>query len=142
MFGRGFFIVRLLATLLLIGLLIVGGTALYRAGFTQGYAQAALTATKDAPQAAPGYLGYPGWMYPGFGFFPFMMFPGMFFFGLLFFFVVVGLFRFAIFGPRRWGYPPMGAHGEHGHGYPPPWARGWSQNEPEAGKQEPEKSSE
>ncbi len=111
MFGR-FSIWRFLFTLLMIGLLVAGGVALYQFAFGQGY-QAAIVASGSAggsgTTAQPAYPGYlPWWPVFGFPFFfpPFGIFLGI---GLIFFlfFIVGGLFRF---GSRRywrdWGGHP------------------------------------
>ena len=128
MFGERSFFFRLLAALLLISLLVAAGTLVYRAGFSQGYANGAAISSGEggqtAPPAGPGYLYYPyygrGFFGPRFGFFPFFPIIGFFFFGLLFF----GLLRF-LFWPRRWGYPG------HWRGYgPPPWAGEGPQGSP------------
>jgi hypothetical protein len=131
MFRIGSIILRVLAALLLIGLLVGGGMAVYRAGFAQGYAVGASSATAGGAEVAPGgaplspyYPYYPGMMYPHFGFFPFMPLGGLCLFGLLIFFAFGALLR----GPRHWGHhawahgPEGGPHG-HWHGYPPPWAK-------------------
>ncbi|OQY17966.1 MAG: hypothetical protein B6I35_13770 [Anaerolineaceae bacterium 4572_32.2] len=51
-----------LATLLVVGLLIMGGTSIYRSGQSQGYMMGRLSAGDDGAMApyAPYYTGYPG----------------------------------------------------------------------------------
>jgi hypothetical protein len=134
MFRFGSFIVRLLLALVLIGLLVAGGTALYRAGWANGYQAAAVSAgnagkavTPPVPYFAypPAYFG-PGYFYPGF--FPFGPLLGIGFF-LLVFFLIGGIFRFAFY--RRWAgkYGSGGPYGPGGwgHHFDPdsPWAKEW-----------------
>ncbi len=112
MFGR-FGIWRFFLTLLLIGLLVAGGVALYQLGYGQGY-QSALASGTTGSTAQPPYPGYApygfGWVFPFF-FPPFGIFLGIGFFFLVFF-IIGGLFRF---GSRRywrdWGNPPQGPSG-------------------------------
>ncbi len=120
---RGGFLVRIFLTLLLVGLLVAGGVALYRFGWAQGYQAGALIAAGStsgqgstpgqAAPPAPYYYPYAPWFYgrpfigPGFGFFPFFPLFGLGFF-LIVFFLVGGLFR--VWGYRRW-------HGGPGPGY-------------------------
>jgi hypothetical protein len=139
MVHRGFFVVRIVAALLLIGLLALGGVALYRAGLAQGYAQGVLVAAASGEQTAPAAPVQPGMMlpyagfYPGwyFGFPPFGGILGFFLFGFLLLLVLGALFR-----PRHWGYAPTGGpYGMHHHGFPPPWAKGSQPGEPGAGEQ-------
>jgi len=103
MFRRGFFVFRLLASLLLIAVLIAAGVMIFRAGQAQGYAlgAAAAAASPSNPpgQVVPAYPNMPyAWPgYYGMHFSPFGPLLGLFFFGgLIFFvfFVVGGLFRF------------------------------------------------
>ncbi len=113
-------VVRVVAVLLLVGLLAAAGIAAYRFGYTQGYAQGAtVTAGDETPfRQFPGFwpgVGHFPMMHMRFAFMPFAGLCGLFFFGLLF----VGLLRLVFWGPRPWwrpGMPPM-----HAHGYPPPW---------------------
>ncbi len=112
MFGR-FGIARFIMTLVLIGLLVAGGVALYQFAYGQGY-QAALAAGTSGATAQVPYAGYaPYWFGWGFPFFfpPFGIFLGIGFF-FLFFFLIGGLFRM---GSRRywrnWGDHPQGQPG-------------------------------
>ena len=119
MFRTGF-LWRFLLALLLFGLLAAGGTALYRAGFAQGYQAAALaagSAGNTATSTLPGIYPYPYfWPAYGFhGFFPFGPLLGIGFF-LLVLFLIGGLFRG--FGGRHFaGHPGYGGwnHGPEGH---------------------------
>lgn len=71
MFRAGYFFVRLIVALLVFGLLIAGGVALYNAGQAQGYALGVAAASSgegtNLLPAAPGYY-YP-YMLPRFGFY-------------------------------------------------------------------------
>ena len=129
MFRTGFIFVRILAALVLMGLLIAGGYMVFRAGEAQGYAlgAAAATGAVTAPQApVPAYPFYPGgWPgYYGMHFFPFGPLFGLFCFGgvVFFFFAVVG----GIFRRRAWhhahaeGGPEHMHWGRHFHGEAPP----------------------
>ncbi len=118
---RGSFLVRILITLLLVGLLVAGGVALYRFGWAQGYQAGALVAasstTGQGSQAAPPAPYYYGpWFYerpfigPGFGFFPFFPLFGLGFF-LIVFFLVGSLFR--VWGYRRWYGAPGPGYWHH-----------------------------
>jgi hypothetical protein len=101
MSGGGFF--RVIAALLLVGLLAIVGISIYDAGVGAGLADAARTAVASGdPAPAVYHPGYPGpyyghgWGYgPGFGFFGFLFLI----FGIFLFF---GLLR-AAFGWGRWG---------------------------------------
>jgi hypothetical protein len=113
---------RIIGALLLIALLVAGGTFVYRAGVAQGISQAPQVAEAIQQSAENGNpvppmmygRGY-GYGYPfhhGFGFghhFGFGLFHIFGFFILLLFFF--GLLRFA-FRPWAWG--------KHGHG---PWGK-------------------
>jgi hypothetical protein len=99
---------RVLATLLLVAILIGAGVAVYQAGFSQGYAQASITAGNQGTSPVMPGFPYRYWWGPGFGFFPFFPLFGLFFFGLFVFFLIRVLFfpRWWGYG-RRWGpYPP------------------------------------
>lgn len=132
MFRFGFF-GRLLLTLLILGILVAGGTALYRFGWDQGYQTGVLAANPNSQSGAiQGPYGgfYPPLRYPGF-FPPFLPFLGIGFF-LFFFFLIGGLFR--PWGWRRWGYYGPGPWGP---GYGPHGDREWSgqrQDVPNQGK--------
>ena len=141
MFHRGHFVLRILVTLLLIGGLIAGGAALFRAGQAQGYALGVATAGKEItaqPQTAPGAPGsaMPGPFYPrgpfaygyGYGphFMPFFMPFGFFGIGLflLFLFLIGGAFRMFAFR-RHMMWRHNGPEGWNG-----PWGHGMRQDEP------------
>ena len=128
---------RILMILVLVALLVGGGTALYRAGLSQGYQAGIVAAGKagSAP-ATPQQLPYYGYGYPPFGLYPGFGYPiGFPFFGpligigffLLIFFLISGIFRFAFrrhwAGRGDWGYGPYGpgpwGQGPHGWGYGP-----------------------
>jgi hypothetical protein len=92
--------VRILAVLLVAGVLLAAGVYVYQVGLAQGYAQGAAVAGGETPQLEPGFRGYPGFG-PGTGHGPwgfrfgfFLFFPLLAcFFGLLFLFGIGGLFR-------------------------------------------------
>ena len=138
---RGRFFVSTLFSILLIGLLVAGGYALIRLGWSQGYAMGLQAAQGEALPSAP-FVPYPRYGL-GFGFLPFLC--G---FGLLLFF---GLFlmRFFWFGRacRAWhkaGWP----QGEDwpkpwGHGRMPPWyqpSKEMPEGQPEEAESEPDEA--
>ncbi|HCB00952.1 MAG TPA: hypothetical protein DEP19_01090 [Anaerolineae bacterium] len=116
------FVFRIIGAVLLIALLVAGGTFVYRAGVAQGISQAPQVAEAIQQSAENGNSmpmfnrGY-GYGYPyhhGFGFGPhFGFFPFGFCFSILFLFFFFGLLRFT-FRPWAWG--------KHGHGY---WEGKW-----------------
>ena len=97
---------RVVAALVLLGVLAAIGVGVYNAGVSQGLAQNVTAVASGAPVAGyyPGYFG-PHWGW-GFGFF------GIFFW-ILGIFLVFALLR-AIFGWGRWG-----RHAGHWGGYGP-----------------------
>jgi hypothetical protein len=130
MFRFGF-LFRFLLALVLIGVLVAGGMALYRTGWAQGYQTAAVTtaAGSAAGAAAPAvpapYYAYPPVPYGyGYGFHPFF-FPFGPLLGIGFFLFVIfaigGLFRFGM--RRHWagGYGPGGIGFGHGPHSPQDW---------------------
>lgn len=116
---------RLIGAMLLIALLVAGGTFVYRAGVAQGISQAPQVAEAIQQSAENGNpmpmfnRGY-GYGYPfhhGFGFGPhFGFFPFGFCFSILFLFFFFGLLRFT-FRPWAWG--------KHGH-----WSKNWEHGMP------------
>ena len=147
MFNRGSLGIRLIGSLLLAGLIIVGGLMAYRAGVNQGIAQAPEVATaitnaaeSGAGVPVPGYgygYGYPYYGFrPHFGFFPF---GGIFGF-ILFFFLFFGLMRLIFFRPWGWRYGHMYGRGPwKGHAHPwraPPWAREGEDDEEKSVKED------
>lgn len=108
---------RVFLSFVLLAVLIGGGYAVYRMGFTQG-----AIATEAGDLTLSNWFDRPltghSHHYPyGFGFFSIWRF----FFGFFFLMMVFGLFRRIIFGPRwaRWGYG-WGPHpGKWGSGYGP-----------------------
>ena len=122
---------RFLLALVILGVLTAGGSALFRAGWTQGYQAAALEANANGSGGTAPALPYGGYFPyrfgPGYGpfFAPFGLFFGFGFF-LVVFFLIGGIFRLG--GWRRWGgyYGP----GDWGHGHPaPPWAQEWKERQ-------------
>lgn len=97
---------RVLAVLVVAGVLVGIGAGVYNAGVSQGVAQSATLATASGTPAVIGWYGagpHWGWGWGGFGFF------GIFFW-ILGIFLVFALLRFA-FGWGRWG-----RHGDHWNG--------------------------
>jgi hypothetical protein len=121
---------RIILALILVGLLVGGGVAMYRTGWAQGYQAGALTVGAGSGEQLspapiyPAYPFYPGWGHygPFFGFSPFTPLLWLGFFVLIFF-LIGGLFR--PWGWRRWGGGHM--HGGWGHGPMPPWAKEWEE---------------
>lgn len=126
MYRRSSFFVRFLALLLLLALLAIGGVALYRLGFSQGYAQAALAAEGQPQQISPALPWYPGAFPPAFGYFPFLPLGVVIGWGLLLFLTLGALFRVASFSHPYWAHPGAGPYPGRPHGFPhwatPPWA--------------------
>jgi hypothetical protein len=135
------FLVVSLAALIIIGLVILGGLAIHRIGWSQGYKVGQLAAGSEEGAAVP--YGPYGFRYSGL-----FLTIGL----LLLLLIVVGkFFRFwawkMAWGPSRtaWG-PWMMAHGPRGerwarhwhrpHGPMPPW--GWDWEEPSEEKAEPD----
>jgi hypothetical protein len=124
---RGFF-VRFMMALVLIAVLALGGMALFRGGWAQGYQAGALAAGSVESEALPVVPYYGGLarqpFMPGFGY-PFLAcFLGFGFF-MLVFFLIGGIFR-----PWRWA-----GHHHKGWGYGrkrPPWARDWEEHHKES----------
>lgn len=147
---RGSFLLRFLATILLVVLLFGAGYMVFQAGQAQGYALGAAASGKalQSPPSAPGYPGYygfPGYYGPGFWgphfFFPFGPLFGLFFL-FLFIFLIGGLFRRAMWGRHGWG--PYGQwHGPMGGPYPwgqPPQSKDQPAGTPEPPAQDPRNS--
>jgi hypothetical protein len=141
--SKGWFVWRIVATVILVGLLAAGGIAIHRLGWAQGYAAGQLEAGEGAaqlPGAFPGF-GHPGWH---FGFHPFfgaglILTVGL---GLLMLALVGKLVRLWVWGSvgRRWTMPPRpmdprwARRWHRYHGPVPPWCWG----EPPQGEDEPE----
>jgi hypothetical protein len=114
---KGFFVLRLIGSLVLLVALVLGGVALFNAGWSQGYmAGAALSAPAAAAPAAPvmPYGYYPHHMFfPGFMGFGLLLIPALLL-GLVF---LAGL-RFIFFRPMMmWHghhFGPMGPMGPFG----------------------------
>jgi hypothetical protein len=129
---RGHFILRFVATLLLVGLLIGAGALLFRAGESQGYALGLAASGKElsapAPGANPAPGLFPGYPFYGYGFYrPFFMpfFGPLGFFGgglflLFFFFVISGILRMLFWGRHGMWRNGPGPYGRWTGG-PHPW---------------------
>lgn len=135
------FLTAVLAAVLVVGLLIVGGSAIRQSAWSQGYMMGQLAAGGDGAVAPYAPYGYPGRF---FGYSSSLCGVGpLFTLGLLFLlFVVVGkAFRFwawkKVSGPEgeRWA-KHWAEHWRRHHGHRPPWC--WDQEkaeqaEPDAG---------
>jgi hypothetical protein len=125
--SRSWFVWRAVATVVLIGLLVAGGFAVHRLGWSQGYAAAELTAQGEEAPTPP--LAPPGWRPVG------LVRGGLLvslLLGLLFFAFVGKLLRVimwgAMVGPamchpamaRSWRHPRHWMHGPM-----PPWHGPW-----------------
>jgi len=126
--SRGSIVFRVIGILVLMVVLVVAGSLVFRAGYTQGVAQSPVVATAISEQAgqvipAPyppmhGYH-YPGmWMHPFWGFSPFGCL-----FGFFLIFLFFGALRMIFFprwhGRRHWhhhGYGPWGGPWDYGEG--------------------------
>jgi hypothetical protein len=139
---KRFLTVGLAALIIVVCLLVVGGTAIYRGGWSQGYMMGRLAAGGDDGAIAPYALyGYPR---SHFGLSPFLCGAGLF---VLLLVVMGQFFRFRAWKMvAREGWPKGGHwakhwHRHHGpmpHGPMPPWC--WGREEPseeEAEKTEP-----
>ncbi|MEA3339982.1 MAG: hypothetical protein U9R15_08455 [Chloroflexota bacterium] len=133
---------RVLATLILAGLLIAGGVATYRAGWSQGYGASQLAAegeegvTLPYPPSGLGRIGRP------LAFAPFAFGAGLLLkivLGLVFLAVIGKLARFVLWGGMMRGHWPMHGYPADGpraarryhrrwmHGPMPPWCWDWDE---------------
>ena len=131
--SKKWFWVRALVTLVVIALLAVGGFAVYRTAWSQGYAAAQLRAEVGEGATMPWGFGYPGRPF-GFALRPFGAGPLVTVVLALLFFAVIGrLLRFILWGPawrfgmagpwpRHWRrFHQRWPHGPMPHGHVPPW---------------------
>ena len=149
--SKKWFLVRAVVTLVVIGLLAVGGFAAYRTGLSQGYAAGQLGAESEEGTTMPWGFGYHG---RPFGFAPRPFGAGLLVtivLALLFFAVIGKLLRFVIWGPA-WRFGMAGPwpghwrrfrhhwpHGPMSHGPVPPWHWGWEKpSEEETGEAGPD----
>ena len=127
----GRIVFRIISAFVIIGLLIVGGVALYNAGWSQGYGTASLAASASsaatggqAVQPAPGFVG-PGFVAPytyGYPFYrPWFFGPWSCLFPILAILAFFFLFRLLFIPFFGWGFHRRRWMME-GHG--PPWWRG------------------
>ncbi len=133
---RGRFFGLLLAMLLVVGLLGLAGSSVYRAGWTQGYfvgkvadgGEAGAT-TVVSPEPAPGRaLGYGHGFSPAGSFFGGMVKFFVFFIAIGMFFKFIGMLMWRKGGHKGWhsGRGRHGGWGKHGHwgkhhDHTPPW---------------------
>ena len=150
------FLARAVAMLLLIGLVVAGGFAIYHISWSHGYAAGQLTAEGEKG-ATPPYLpdgpGYLPW-HARSVYRPLGALGALFTIGLciLFFVIVFKLIRFVIWGSvfrhamtgpwaGRWhGHPGRRAYRRyarwhHMHGPMPPWCWDWDEEDEEADKE-------
>jgi hypothetical protein len=106
---RGSTVLRVVAGIALVVLLAGLGVAVFEAGVAQGVADAG-----RVPAGAVVPYGRWGYGFHGFGF-GFGLFGIVWF--LLFVLLLIGLFRFAFGGRRRWGGPGGDARGGFGRGW-------------------------
>jgi hypothetical protein len=130
-------VMRALTALVVVGLLVVGGLMIYRAGWSQGNVAGQLAAEgQDIADALYPYRGF-GYMGRPFGF-PSFLFGAVLFFMLL---IAVGkLFRLLTWNKMMVGGPSMMTarraghwrrfHGHAPYGPMPPWFGGW-EDQPE-----------
>jgi hypothetical protein len=137
--SKKWFLWRVVGTLIALGLmfslLTVGGVAIYRTGWSQGYIASQLEAGDEEGEGLPETLPYIpyGFRYPGWylGFPTFLYGAGLIFkIGLLFLLLLVigQIIRFLIWG-KMMGGGPRGRywtrHWRRHHGCVPPWHRAW-----------------
>ena len=140
--SKNWFWIRALATLFLIGLLAVGGYAVFRTAWSSGYSAGQMATGGEEGATAPSGPAYPLWPY---GLAPYRPFGGglvvTIILGLVFFGVISKLIRFVIWGSvwRHGMAGPWFAHGGHWrhaarryrkYGPPPPmppWYWGWDE---------------
>lgn len=126
--SKNWFLVKALAALIIIGLLIMGGLAIHRIGWAEGYRMAQLAAGDEGGATVP-YAPY------GFGHPRMFLTVGL----LLLLLIVIGkAFRFWVWkmawGPWMMGGPwmmaggPKARHWRRHHGPVPPWC--WWDEEP------------
>ena len=126
---RGRFFGLLLAMLLVVGLLGLAGSSIYRAGWTQGYFIGKISdagedgqTTVVTPDPLPGRPAVYGWgLSPGGSFFGAIVKIFLFIFLIGMFFKFIGLLFWRKRGWHNHGHPGgRGGWGGH-HGHRPPW---------------------
>jgi hypothetical protein len=113
----GWFVWRAVAAVILLGTLVVGGFAIHRLGWSQGYTAAELTAQGEEAPTPP--LTPPGWRPVGFARGGLLL---SLFLGLLFLAFVGKLLRLIMWGAMAG--PMMHWHARGGFWHPRHWARG------------------
>lgn len=134
--SKNWFLVKALAALIIIGLLILGGLAIHRIGWSQGYRVGQLAAGSEEGVAVP-YAAY-GFRYSGL-----FVTIGL----LLLLLIVIGKFVRFWAWKMAWG-PWTMAHGlkderwarhwRRPHGPMPPWCWGWEESPEEKAKPDAE----
>ena len=140
--SRTRFLVVPLVGLIIVGLLILGGFAIHRIGWAEGYRMGQLAPGADGGVVPP-YAGY------GFGFPGFLLTLAVIFLLIL---VIGRVFRFMMWGlpwgprmmhalgpeGRRWKMPGRSKgefrakHWHRHHGHMPPWCWDWEEGSEEA----------
>jgi hypothetical protein len=130
---RRFFVLRILFSVVLVGLVVLGGFALYRAGLSQGYVTGLQAASSAGNPVVPNNYPVPWGYYGPFGGFPILL-PVLAIFGLLFFvrlalfplFMMGKVMRFMSWHGAAAGGPEFEAWGKewkrHSGHMGPPWA--------------------
>lgn len=128
--SRNWFVWRAVAMVVLIGLLVAGGFAIHRLGWSQGYAAAELAAAGEEAPTPP--LAPPGWRPVGFAYWPLGGLLVALLVGLVLLAFVGKLLRLVLWGsmtglaaggPARAG---LWRHHWHPmHGPVPPWYGPW-----------------
>ena len=99
------FVLRFIVSIILLGLLVAGGIALFHAGWAQGMMAAASTSTAAGSTVAPHY-----WMHP------YGAYPGMFGFGMGLIPAII-LIVLVLLGIRLLFFRPFMGHGFHGRDF-------------------------
>jgi hypothetical protein len=128
---RDWFAWRVVATVVLLGLLVAGGFAVHRLGWSQGYAAAELSAGGEEAPTPP--LAPPGWRPAGFVYRPLGGLLVTLLLGLILLSFAGKLLRVVLWGamagPAMAG--PWRHHWHRMHGPLPPWYGPWCQQHSE-----------
>ena len=126
-YRRRYFFPILIITLILVGLIALGGYTAYRAGFSQGVVTGQQLSSGDNISTAPFSSVFPGHFFgPAMAMIPILMgLKILFLLGIagLFIMVISKLFMFR--SMRAYAGPNPDFWAEHWHGHKPPWHRKW-----------------